>query len=1128
MSSEHADLLVWPAETQQNTAALVIARNEVVSSGNEIGDGFVDSWLLLNAHRQESIWWSGIVREWSSNDAVQVSEMRTVEPGWRVSVQIWATRLSVVVDAVVVAGQLRGTSSNTMTAEAEETAEALKQLAEFAQFAEFSDNHVANGNGQAAAHGAANDENGANGENGTDVEGDASYSTAEPSKVRNPHRTDSDDVGRDESTPSYAPPELMDEQAMPTTDAAVGQVTDLVTELSEQPLRLCSPPSKAPPTDTSLLKFQSEQDSYKYYTDPDGRYFSLDAVGYWYYQGSDGEFKLCHTNAAEVDAAVDGGEKPAPIVPIDSEGHPVFPKNEDGKPVLPVNEQDQKVFPVGDDGHPLFPFDKETNTPTFPVGDDGQPVFPIGAHGNPVVPTDANGLAVFPKGPDGSYIFPSGANGKPVAPMTKDGRLVVPLDAEGKAIVPYDSSGQPLIHLASDGVTPLTDEQYQQQLQWQQYYAQMQQYQAAAYYSQYQMAQPVAPQHGYAGYGSSNSQYSGWQGIKATKKIRPEDIDLPVEPAPEKPAGLEQQPDSHSPRKSRFDQAEPGKVKSLLEMQMRFSKKKLDARTDNDPAEPLVPRPERPQMKVAIRSKLPTPPPPEPPKASPPPPSSDDRRGSPESGRRSRSRGPNSPKSGEYRSEGGVRYSNRQRWGNSRDRDSRDRRGGRFSGGGRYGDDRYDRRERYDRSRFDRDDSKDRSSRRRDSSHERSAERKRSPSPTSDSGGRKRGDASSERKRSPSDRRRSPSPPSDSADRKRRRPSSNERKSSRSPSPASHRSKSPSPVQNKESYGPQQPPKEKSASPKPAPAPVPPPPQQQPIVAAEKPLVFVNGVNDEKKEWPSEIVFETHTVPMLQFSSRPDAGEQFTQLKRAFDLAGGARAALKVFRTLEQTQNAEEKERVETETREARDNDKNLADAANPQQPVINKEDEVVPDDKWRPVEAEKVKEKEKEKERKKQKLTDPELERLRLEALTSMETAKKMLAEVERREKMAIESSEESDSDAEKKAKKRKHRKKNKKTKKASKKKRKKSSSEEESDGSNESDQSAEVVKKKAKKRKDKKTRRKLKKKKSKKKNRKRVPSESTDDDDDEDEVQDASSPSPKKRRRSKSNSGQLGGVVG
>jgi hypothetical protein len=71
-----------------------------------------------------------------------------------------------------------------------------------------------------------------------------------------------------------------------------------------------------------------------------------------------------------------------------------------------------------------------------------------------------------------------------------------------------------------------------------------------------------------------------------------------------------------------------------------------------------------------------------------------------------------SPTAGEYRSESGVRYSNRQRWSNNRDnRDNRDRRGGRYSGGGRYGDDRIDRRERYDRDRSrndrDRGDSRD-------------------------------------------------------------------------------------------------------------------------------------------------------------------------------------------------------------------------------------------------------------------------------------------------------------------------------------------------------------------------------------------------------------------------------------
>ncbi|VDN33133.1 unnamed protein product [Gongylonema pulchrum] len=122
---------------------------------------------------------------------------------------------------------------------------------------------------------------------------------------------------------------------------------------------------------------------------------------------------------------------------------------------------------------------------------------------------------------------------------------VIPLDDHGKPVVPYDASGQPLIHLASDGMTPLTEEEYQYSVQWNDYY---------------------------------NRLYSA-----AASQIRPEDIDLPpnVEsPPPQPPAPPEPAPpppaETEKP-KAESDPALKAKTKKMIEMQLRFSRKNLRA-----------------------------------------------------------------------------------------------------------------------------------------------------------------------------------------------------------------------------------------------------------------------------------------------------------------------------------------------------------------------------------------------------------------------------------------------------------------------------------------------------------------------------------------------------------------------
>uniref|UniRef100_A0A915PRH2 OCRE domain-containing protein n=1 Tax=Setaria digitata TaxID=48799 RepID=A0A915PRH2_9BILA len=282
--------------------------------------------------------------------------------------------------------------------------------------------------------------------------------------------------------------------------------------------------------------------------------YSVDRDGYWYMQDSTGNF-VSYTGY-QYNRGTHGS---------------LFPRDSQGRFILPTNARGEKAFPVDTNNMPIFPFDSATHLPTFPVDENGQPVFPTGALGRPIVPVDTNGLAIFPRDSNGRFIFPSGPNGKPTAPVNVYGQIesivsdlfkkfttgipVMPLDEQGKPVVPYDASGTPLIHLASDGITPLTEEEYQYSLQWNDYYSR--------YYK------------------------------NTTEQVRPEDIDLP--PCVPPPPSTQPPPPlsdgsvlsgGEVEKKTTLDPALKAKTKKMIEMQLKFSRKKL--RDTVPPPAPVV------------------------------------------------------------------------------------------------------------------------------------------------------------------------------------------------------------------------------------------------------------------------------------------------------------------------------------------------------------------------------------------------------------------------------------------------------------------------------------------------------------------------------------------------------------
>ncbi|VDM21448.1 unnamed protein product [Wuchereria bancrofti] len=310
--------------------------------------------------------------------------------------------------------------------------------------------------------------------------------------------------------------------------------------------------------------------------------YSVDRDGYWYMQDGSGNF--IPYSGYQYNRGTHSS---------------IFPRDSQGRFILPTNARGEKAFPVDTNNMPIFPFDTTTHLPTFPVDENGQPVFPTGALGRPIVPIDTNGLAIFPRDANGRFIFPSGPNGRPTAPVNIYGVPVMPLDEQGKPVVPYDASGTPLIHLASDGsfvirvsvlfimkdfslclafsvygMTPLTEEEYQYSLQWNDYYNR--------YYKNTAEQKVSSSSHSEAQPTTTNDTYEQKaKNMKLLKKVRPEDIDLPpcvppppsTQPPPPVSDGSALSGDVE--KKATPDPALKAKTKKMIEMQLKFSRKKF-------------------------------------------------------------------------------------------------------------------------------------------------------------------------------------------------------------------------------------------------------------------------------------------------------------------------------------------------------------------------------------------------------------------------------------------------------------------------------------------------------------------------------------------------------------------------
>ncbi|VDK54306.1 unnamed protein product [Anisakis simplex] len=281
---------------------------------------------------------------------------------------------------------------------------------------------------------------------------------------------------------------------------------------------------------------QGDEDGYAYYTDPDGILYSVDQSGFWYFQDeTDAEFQPCQETVVSI-------------------AMKMYPLNAHGQPVLPINAHGEKIFPTDANHMPIFPIDHSTQLPTFPVDDYGQPVFPTGTDGRPIVPVDGNGVPVLPR------------------------------DATGKPVIPYDDHGMPLIHLASDGITPLTEEEYQYSLQWHDYYGSYNQYYALVH-------NPIQPQQVAFGVpslamGVNTLEQAPERSLKFLKKVRPEDIDLPLTALPPQPSDavpISMTPDCAKPQpepplaeeveQQKAAEELKAKTKRLMEMQLRFTRK---------------------------------------------------------------------------------------------------------------------------------------------------------------------------------------------------------------------------------------------------------------------------------------------------------------------------------------------------------------------------------------------------------------------------------------------------------------------------------------------------------------------------------------------------------------------------
>ncbi|KAK0416630.1 hypothetical protein QR680_012597 [Steinernema hermaphroditum] len=290
------------------------------------------------------------------------------------------------------------------------------------------------------------------------------------------------------------------------------------------------------------LKYCVEQDGYRYYIHPiTHQCFTLTFDGQWYFQLPSQEFVPITDDIRDEMIKV---KRHSRYIKFDDEGHPVYPRDAAGFPILPLDEKGGKIFPFDELSFPVFPWDPVKKTWTMPVDDTHQAVFPFNHEGFPLVPVDENDKPIFPVDADGAFIFPLGNDGMPMPAMTAgyNGKWVVPTDSRGEPVVPFDTQGNPLIHITADG-TPVTQAQF---LEWQRMNT-----------SAFEASGANGQSEAYHGEGADAEEVVDYKAsiknFMRSKRVRPEDIDLPDEkaetpssysPAPQAGAAAQQYPSS--------------------------------------------------------------------------------------------------------------------------------------------------------------------------------------------------------------------------------------------------------------------------------------------------------------------------------------------------------------------------------------------------------------------------------------------------------------------------------------------------------------------------------------------------------------------------------------------------------
>ncbi|KAK0416628.1 hypothetical protein QR680_012597 [Steinernema hermaphroditum] len=354
-----------------------------------------------------------------------------------------------------------------------------------------------------------------------------------------------------EEDPQQAVP--MDEDSGDETVAETENLKQQVEEAeapvekSEQQLALDQLPEIRKEYDDSHppipgLKYCVEQDGYRYYIHPiTHQCFTLTFDGQWYFQLPSQEFVPITDDIRDEMIKV---KRHSRYIKFDDEGHPVYPRDAAGFPILPLDEKGGKIFPFDELSFPVFPWDPVKKTWTMPVDDTHQAVFPFNHEGFPLVPVDENDKPIFPVDADGAFIFPLGNDGMPMPAMTAgyNGKWVVPTDSRGEPVVPFDTQGNPLIHITADG-TPVTQAQF---LEWQRMNT-----------SAFEASGANGQSEAYHGEGADAEEVVDYKAsiknFMRSKRVRPEDIDLPDEkaetpssysPAPQAGAAAQQYPSS--------------------------------------------------------------------------------------------------------------------------------------------------------------------------------------------------------------------------------------------------------------------------------------------------------------------------------------------------------------------------------------------------------------------------------------------------------------------------------------------------------------------------------------------------------------------------------------------------------